>query len=844
MIFSIVLTILIFALIISLTGGEEFGLWVALGLLYILHFNNKNAQIDKLTGEIARLKKQIDGTVVSSAQVLQQANAKQSEKVTPAAQPTIVRAEPVKAVPVPEINHKISSEKPKKESNSSFLGQNLIVWIAGFAAILGAFYLIRYSVEHGILGPRIRFMLMVLFGLLFTFTGYGIYGKEDFANNKRIGQALTGSGLATLYFAAYAVSEIYHFTSQGMSFVWMCVVTGMAVILTIIRGGKPIALLTMLGAFLTPALVGSEQANPCFFSLYMLLFAGVFAWIAVEMATALLLILAIIGLYLWGFYWLIWGDGAFISLWQMIMLFGATAIFLQADERLGDVHKTSLRLPIIIACFFFGFGYVIRMKFGVMEWAIIGLMTAGLTALTFRDIKNYLPLLAGSVIAGLVIWLLPQQDKKLSVFIGYAAVALLPFYGSLWIRAKAVFTAYIGIFSLLFYVVYCHIFAHGDMQTFIGLAAAVMLLLPMLRYQLETTEMQQAAGFCILAAAVMTAVALTKLLTVDMLPIIAAGGVLLFAATGQFCRAKYMLSGWGMAFVWFVYLLLKPIFYVAAFLFIGSVWNIPVSLEAISWANILAYGLIPLICFGGALFMLPKDGEPRKVMFFSAAVLIIGILFALYVRCASAVLGVSSYTPAFMVHTVITDLLIAAYWFVIKKKSGSPVLSGIGFWRLGLVCLALLIGYTPSALGFSGALIGFGVPLGLFIWFAVLSRSDREFLGRCALLCSFYLITLLVTLSLAGGETSQLFATGTSDSGIFAYSAGWMLLGIAWLAASKFDRQIAKPAFVLIYFVIAKVFLYDVAELSDFWRIIALFALAGSLLGIGHFHARFFKENA
>lgn len=844
MIFSIVLTIIILTLIINFTGGGEFSQWVALGLLYILHFNNKSAQLDKLNADIARLKKQIGGAAnVSTPSVPMPQKSKEStiKPQKPAEQPTVA-AKPA-AVSASAARRVQPVQTPQKESGNSFLGQNLIVWIAGFAAILGAFYLIRYSVEHGILGPRVRFMLTVLFGLALTFTGYGIYGKEDFANNKRIGQALTGAGLATLYFAAYAVSEIYHFTSQGMSFVWMCVVTGMAVILTIIRGGKPIALLTMLGAFLTPALVGSEQANPCFFSLYMLLFAGVFTWMAIASASVLLLILAIGGLYLWGFYWLFWGDGALISLWQMVMLFGATTIFLQADARLNSVHKTSLRLPMVIGCFFFGFGYVIRMKFGLMEWAVIGVMTAGLTALTFRDVKNYLPLLAGSVVAGLVIWMLPQQDKSLMVFAGYAAVALLPFYSSLWIRAKAVLSGYVGIFALLFYAVYCYIFKQGDIQTFVGLAGAVMLLLPMFRYKLDTAEMQQAAGISILAAAVMAAVALSKLFAADVLPLIAAGGVVLFAAISRFCRAKYMLSGWGMAFVWFVYLLLKPIFYVAAFLFIGPVWDIPVSLEAISLANILTYGLLPLICFVGAMFMLPK-GEPRRVMFFSAAVLVIGSLFALYAQRVVVFLGNSSYTPKFTVHAVITDLLIAAYWFVIKKKGGSPVLSGIGFWRLGLVCLVLLIGNTTSALGVGGIIIGFGVPLGLFIWFATLSCSDREFLGRCALLCSFYLITLLVTLALSGGETSELFAKYTSDSGIFAYSAGWMLLGIFWLAASKFDRKIAKPAFILIYFVIAKVFLYDVAELSDFWRIIALFALAGSLLGIGHFHARFFKENA
>ncbi len=840
MIFSIVLTIIILTLIISFTGSWELSQWIAIGLLYVLHFNNKSAQIDKLSEEIAKLKKQIgckDGMVIQpqtspapattekKAEKPADITAKPVAAVNPAAMPVTRREQPVKM--------------PYQESSASFFGQNLIVWIAGFAAILGAFYLIRYSVEHGILGPRVRFALMTLFGMVLTFAGYGIYGSNDLANHKRIGQSLMGVGLSTLYFAAYAVSEIYHFTSQGMSFVWMLAVTGMAVILTLLRGGKPIALLTMLGAFLTPALAGAEQASPCFFSLYMLIFAGVFALMAVEMASILLLGLAIGGLYLWGLYWLFFGNDSLVSLWQMILLAGITVIFLRASARLSQTQNIKLQIPAVLGCFFFGFGYVIRMQFGIMEWAIIGLMTVALAILSFKDIKNYLPLLAGSVIAGLVIWMFPAQPKNLPVFAGYAAAALLPVYCSLWIRGKAAFAGYIGIFALMFYAVYCYIFRLDNIQTFVGLITAVLLLLPMFRFKLDTEEMQQAAGITILTAAIITAIAFSKLLTTDILPIIAASGVLLFAALGKLCRAKYMLTGWILSFAWFVYLQFKPISYLALFLFIGPVWSMPISINAVSGANILTYGLIPLLCFGSALFMMPARSEPRRVMFFSSAILLSGCIFAFFVRSMASF----SYTPDFMVNAVITDLLIASYGFVVKSKSGSPVLSGIGFWRLGIICLALLLlGLPGRGINVGEAIAGFAVPLGIFIWLASIARSEKSFLSKCALVCSFYFMTLMVTIPLQNGKTFFLFAKRASSIDIFSYSVAWMLLGICWLISAKWIKAMAKPAFVLIYFVIAKVFLYDVAGMSDFARILALFALAASLFVIGFFHAVFFKE--
>lgn len=80
MIFSIFLTLMIFMLIIAFTGHGEFSQWVAIGLLYVLHFNNKNAEIDKLRAEIDELTLKPRHKTISSAQVLQQVKEKESEE--------------------------------------------------------------------------------------------------------------------------------------------------------------------------------------------------------------------------------------------------------------------------------------------------------------------------------------------------------------------------------------------------------------------------------------------------------------------------------------------------------------------------------------------------------------------------------------------------------------------------------------------------------------------------------------------------------------------------------------------------------------------------------------------
>ena len=76
---------------------------------------------------------------------------------------------------------------------------------------------------------------------------------------------------------------------------------------------------------------------------------------------------------------------------------------------------------------------------------------------------------------------------------------------------------------------------------------------------------------------------------------------------------------------------------------------------------------------------------------------------------------------------------------------------------------------------------------------------------------------------------------------VFAYSALWLFLGIVWLGVAFYNKALEKPAFGLIYLVVAKVFLFDLSSLDGIWRIVSLFVLAGCLLGISHFHAKYFR---
>lgn len=840
------LMLLIFGVVLYYFGTGDAGLWVAMLILYLMHFSTSN-EVDALNKKIAELQEQIGkGKLKSKAASAKTVTKSLSASTEPVK--TVVADNSEKTLPMPPKKNPVTRKSKgapvkteavipvRHESSVSFFGQNLIVWIAGFAAILGAFYLIRYFVDNGTLTPVVRFALTVVLGLVLIGIGYILFAKKHVANHMRISQALTGAGLATLYFDAYAVSAVYHFTSEWISFIWMCVVTGMAAILTLSRGGKPIAVMTMIGAFFAPLLTGSDVSHPSFFALYMLLFMGLFCYMSAVMGAAWLFLLALAGVYFWGLFWLFFGTSLFLGCWQVGLMIGVSAMALGLGLRVGGVQEWLLRVVSIIGCFFFAFGYGLKMQFGLMEWMLISLMTVVLSFLTFKDKDNYAFLWVGSVIIGLLLWLFPSGEKSVLAFSLYAVSALGVSYFSQWWRLGADRLPVFGVLCLLFYSVYCEVFGGGHITAVIGLLSSLMLLLPMLRADLADRKIQSAAGIVVLCAAVMAAMSLVELLSANMLPIVAAAGVLLFACGNGRTRLAYTEYGMIAAGGWFVVLSAPIIEKAFIFLGFGSATEVTIMRAYLSLANILCYGALPMMCFAGAWLFLAKDNVMKKFMSDVSVLWGIGTVFA-----ACTALFVSpdeiSVSYGFTVQAFITLVLLATYISERNTILGKafPVL---GLWRLALASLALIFGECmPVSLW--GALVAYALPTGLFAFYAG-RLANKNFWVKAAMMCSFFLVTLFATIWRNGHATDSLLDAPDVD----AYSAEWMFLGICWLFVAWKYRNMVKPAFGLIYLVIAKVFLLDVASQSGLVRVVSLFALAGALLGISYVYAKFFKPEA
>src|SRR5215831_6340869 len=153
------------------------------------------------------------------------------------------------------------------------IGTRWVVWIGGLTLALGGFFLVRYSIEAGLVGPRVRIFCGGLFALALLAAGEWTRRKESISDIvalpiANIPAILTAAGTAVAYATVYAAYALYGFLAPASAFILLGLVA-LGTLAAALLHGPALAGLGVVGAFVTPVLVSSEK--PDFWSLYIYL---------------------------------------------------------------------------------------------------------------------------------------------------------------------------------------------------------------------------------------------------------------------------------------------------------------------------------------------------------------------------------------------------------------------------------------------------------------------------------------------------------------------------------------------------------------------------------------------
>lgn len=284
-------------------------------------------------------------------------------------------------------------------------GAVLPVWIGGIALAFAGFFLVKYSIENDLVGPELRIILGGLLGFALIAAARFVSSRAGIANGERIAQSLAGAGIAVLYVSAYAATALYGLLAPAAGFAAMAAVTGAAVILAL-RHGPAIALLGLLGGFLTPALIQSDAPSAPLLFIYLgLVFVGLMVVIR-RRGWWLLALPAVILAGFWVLAWLF--SDAFRpdeTLWAGLFLLAVAGTIVTATrerytaemaEITGWRDLLSLRHRALILNTLSLAGALALMAalgsyaaFGAQDWALLALLAIATVALAVFDPRLY-----------------------------------------------------------------------------------------------------------------------------------------------------------------------------------------------------------------------------------------------------------------------------------------------------------------------------------------------------------------------------------------------------------------------------------------------------------------------
>jgi len=162
--------------------------------------------------------------------------------------------------------------KPKKEKRESEIqfGQKWLLIAGVVLTVLAVGWFLKYSFEKNWVTPAGRVAMSYLTAIAFLGCGEFFRRKNFFT----FGLYLIGGGIATLYFSTFAAFQIYHLLSQVPAFGIMALITALAGCLALVYDTKWLAVLGLIGGFLTPVILSTGKDNQVALMTYMVILNG------------------------------------------------------------------------------------------------------------------------------------------------------------------------------------------------------------------------------------------------------------------------------------------------------------------------------------------------------------------------------------------------------------------------------------------------------------------------------------------------------------------------------------------------------------------------------------------
>ena len=168
-----------------------------------------------------------------------------------------------------------------------FIGENLMSKIGIAILVLAIGFFVKYAIDNNWIGPVGRVGVGILCGGILI--GIAHWLRKQY---KAFSSVLVGGGLAVLYCTIALAYHQYQLLGQSAAFIVMLVITAFSVLLSLLYDREELAVIALVGGFITPFLVSNGKGNYEVLFTYLLILNGGLLVIAYNKAWRLLNILA------------------------------------------------------------------------------------------------------------------------------------------------------------------------------------------------------------------------------------------------------------------------------------------------------------------------------------------------------------------------------------------------------------------------------------------------------------------------------------------------------------------------------------------------------------------------
>jgi uncharacterized membrane protein len=767
-------------------------------------------------------------------------------------------------------------------------GTQWVVWIGGLALALGGIFLVRYTVEMGLLGPGVRIVLAAVFSALLIAAGEWARRNEIAAGivpvpSRYIPGILTTAGTVAAYATVYAAFALYNFLSPGTAFILLGLVA-LATLAAALLHGPALAGLGVVGAFVTPVLVSTGSANYWALYIYLAIVTAaaftlarmrLWRWLAVT-ATALSV--------LWTWAGTDPGHIEALSahLFHVVAGFALVAVLIVSGLMYGppaepgkidEVSSGTIGAYLFAAAFL-----VINGDHAAPALATFTLLTAATVAIAWRTEAALWALPAAGVLVAAVMiqWAAPEfvEILVLSPGVTQGAIPGPPTGTTLHLAFGAALAA---IFGLPAFAAQNRTAAalNAQLWSLTGVVVPVVILVAL---YLRISSLDRSIPFAALALALAALYGYaTEYLTKRQLQpglaaaaaIYAAGAVASLALALTFALDKGWLTvGLALMVPGIAWISerrpLPALRYLAAAIVVLVIVRVGYEPRIVGddvgttpIFNWLLYGYgVPAASFWYAGYLLRQRADDVPARMADAAAILFTTLLALLeirhymtngdvFRPSAALAEIAMQVCVGLAMAIGLERLRLRTNSVVHNMGALLIFAATMLGTLfGLVVSVnpLLTGRPVGGTFFNLVLLGYGIPALLAAILALIARASRPLPYRAIAATAAVGLALmylgLEIRTLFHGET--LTRGATTDAEQYTYSAVWLVFGVSLLIAGFWlqsqPARLASAAVVAL--TIGKVFLIDMSGLTGIFRALSFIGLGAVLVGIGWLYQR------